>query len=88
MSAPGPGLGAFLKKQAQEAEAKLQKGTPKLGDGAKDVKEKDKTKDSKSDETSKKHKTATLSLKSPKQLIEKLAKNDDDVRSKFSLPYQ
>lgn len=76
MSAPGPGLGAFLKKQAQEAEAALQKGTPKLGDGTKDAKEKDKSKDSKAEDASGKQKASAA--KPPKQPSPKdTAKNDD-----------
>lgn len=68
MAASGAGLGAFLKKQARDAEAKLQKGTPKLGDGAKDPKQKDKDKK----ENDKKEKD-----RKDKEKKEKDSKSDD-----------
>lgn len=81
MTTPGAGLGAFLKKQAQDAEAALQKGTPKLGDGAKEIKEKtkEKEKDKDADANSAKQKLNAFGAKPAKQHTakpEQLAENE------------
>jgi hypothetical protein len=85
MTTPGAGLGAFLKKQAQDAEAALQKGTPKLGDGAKEIKEKtkEKEKDKDADANSAKQKLNAFGAKPAKQHTAKPEQLAENVRSSY-----